>query len=77
MAQTHRHKEATVDFMTRYWNNLSPAEKTLVVLGGTLAVVATGGAVAYAVAGADAVLVAAGPVILATGKAAEELAKRV
>lgn len=66
-----------MDFMTKYWHSLSPAEKTLLIIGGTLAVVATGGAVAYAVAGAETVLVAAGPVVLATGKAAEELAKRV
>lgn len=51
--------------------------KVAMGLGAAAAVVATGGAVAYAIATAETVLVVAGPVVLATGAAASEVAKRL
>ena len=69
--------EVPVSSLSPYWNSLSNTQKTVAVVAGGLALVATGGAVASAIAGADALLVVAGPVMVATGRAAVALAGRI
>lgn len=63
--------------LVRYYETLSPAQKTAVVVGGIAVAAATGGALAYAVLGAESVILVAGPVVLATNKAANILARGV
>lgn len=57
-------------------SNMTPEQKALVVLGG-VAVLATGGAVAYAAATSEALFVAYGGFTLATGGAAVAAARSI
>ena len=69
--------EVPVNSLSTYWNSLSNTQKTAAVVAGGLAMAASGGAIASAVAGTEALLVVAGPVMLATGRAAVTLASRI
>lgn len=60
--------------LTIWWQNRSPAEKTVIGVAAGVAAVATGGAVAYAIA-ADGAIVVVGTTVVAVGKAAKVLAK--
>ena len=72
---------ANIVVRTQDWfESLSPkTQRNIKVAGlvaGVAAVGAVSGGVAYAVAGSQALFVTAGPVTLATGKAAIEMAKK-
>jgi hypothetical protein len=64
-----------------WYGQLTPTQKKIAgysaIAAGTVAVVATGGAVAYAIAGSEALVIVTGAGTVATGKAAVELAKRI
>jgi hypothetical protein len=69
--------EEIVNALTRRWKNLSPLHRAALTGVGVAAFVVTGGGLAYVVATSEALVVILGPVVIATGSAADVIARRV
>jgi hypothetical protein len=61
--------------LVRWWSNLSEGEKLVLGIAGGFAVVATGGALAYAIA-TEGLVVASGGTLVVVGKAATSMLRR-
>ncbi len=63
--------------LTTYFNSLTPTEKTLIAVFGGVTLLVLGGGIAVAIGGAESLVLVAGPAALATGRAANILARRL
>jgi hypothetical protein len=75
LVRLKRREERIMSSLVERFQTLSGVQRVAVIAGAAVAVAATGGALAYAVASAESVVLAVGPVLLATGKAAEMFAR--
>jgi ApbE superfamily uncharacterized protein (UPF0280 family) len=61
--------------LVRWWNRRSDGQQLALGIAGSVAVVATGGALAYAIA-TEGLIVASGGTVIVVGKAATSLLRR-